>query len=155
MSERICINCRYFQDITENNKREMCLHDRAIRGGVRKLERHSCEAMIAGICLNNELFELKAESLGAEQARLANINAPEVGGMGMSMDYLGIANAVQQAHIEQLEQTGVLPKNWRKHIAQRRAVEVEDLQDVQFVDDAEKAAFGSAEWHAAKAEAEL
>ncbi len=56
--DKICINCRYYQ-AAKTERDDVCLHERASKGGVRKLEQYSCSSMVAGICSKNELFEAR------------------------------------------------------------------------------------------------
>lgn len=51
----LCINCKYYE-AKHTEKQDVCLHQKAITGGVRTFGHHTCDAMRAGICTGGQLF---------------------------------------------------------------------------------------------------
>lgn len=64
MGSGTCIDCKFYK-AGKDERNDLCLHNRSEYGGVRKLERYSCESMRAGICTLGKLFEPSTEKVAA------------------------------------------------------------------------------------------
>lgn len=68
---QLCTDCKHYQEGATENE-DLCMHDKAQRGGVRSVTQYPAFAMRAGLCFNAALFEPKVpvvleQEVGVEQ----------------------------------------------------------------------------------------